>query len=128
MANQQETYAIRIDKCERYERMVSVVAAALLGQVACIAAGATDHAPYPFTPVAFTLILVASLCLGQARIGFDWLATRLRRDLMAGSAAETSPVPQGTEYRRSNKLYSTGLLLTLLGGLTVAVGAWFPSP
>ena len=42
-----ETYQVRIDKCARYERLIAVVAAGLLGEIACIAAGAFNHAPYP---------------------------------------------------------------------------------
>lgn len=128
MSSRPETYQVRIDKCVRYERMIAVVAAGLLGEIACIAAGAFNHAPYPLQPIAFTVILLAAFFLVQARVNFDWLATRLNRQLMTGAAQPDTLLPNGTSYRGANYLFRLGLISTGLGGALIVAAAWFPPP
>ena len=126
-----ETYKIRLGHYEHRVRMITYVAAALLGEIACIAAGVFDTTntfPQFLKALTFTQVIVASLSLVFARAQFEWEVTKLETYLHKNSldgdhelAAEHQPLPPKPEL-----LWRTSLCLIVFGGICILLGAWQP--
>lgn len=121
------SYARRIDECDRRERMIITVGAALLGEIACVAAGASDHAQIP-KHLAFIAILLSGFCLAKARVAFEYHATSLRRLVRDDGISEREELrPEHDEWPEgADSYWYSGIILALLAGATIAAAAVWP--
>ena len=124
-----ETYKIRLDHYAHRVRMVTYVAAGLLGEIALIAAGVFGPSPLSIMleALTFTQIAVTAATLVFARSKYEWETTKLRTFLYVNSMAEHAPL--GKQHRQlastPESLWVTSLLLFALGGACILVGAWW---
>lgn len=125
----EDTYNVRIDKYAGYERMIVTLAAALLAQIATLAAGALKSSDPLFAQVAYTLIFMSAACLGLARFTFGKHASLLQRDLK--ECPDLGPRQIPTCKRPSDvarRVYHIGLALGGTAAVCILVGVWRPSP
>ena len=111
--------------------MIAYVAAALLGEIACIAAGVFSQkstAGIILKALTFTQVIATSVTLVLARAQFEWEAAKLRAYLSKRALPNTTPLkrrhqalPQKPEF-----LWRASLYLLLSGGVFILLGSWGP--
>lgn len=122
-----DTYDVLIDKLQRYDRMILMIAAALLALIGTLAAGALKTSHHLFTQIAYTFIFLSGAVLALARSTFDKHASVLRRDLQKHPHLGSTTVPQRKRPSPYLRLvYRIGLGLTCFAGVCILAGIWCP--
>ena len=126
-----ETYQIRLDHYGHRVRMIAYVAAALLGEIACIAAGVFSQkstAGIVLKALTFTQVIATSVTLVLARAQFEWEAAKLRAYLGKHALPNTTPLKRLHQAlpRKPELLWRASLYLLLSGGLFILIGSWEP--
>ena len=121
-----DTYATRLDQYKRRERLITYVAAAFAGEIACIAAGALDNSPHLFKGLFFLVVIIGAGALAMAYVRFEWRATLLLRDIKFKNKNESDKLKDQPWPRTAENLWVTALFCIFTGGILVIFGAWWP--
>lgn len=109
-----EDYKTRLDHYAHRVRMIAYVAAALVGEIACIAADVFQTSVFGITlkALTFTQIVATSVTLVFARAKFEWKTAKLRAYLRKHSLTEDAklakrhrPLPEKPERLWRTSLY-----------------------
>jgi hypothetical protein len=127
-----ETYRMRLRAYERRERTTTWVGAGLLGLVALSAGNLAGSefvdVPSVIKALLSTLVILSGAFLAQARIGFEWESTKIKR------REEDEPGHLASQLSDDDRKwpglygfsYNFGILLVALAGLCALVAAWWP--
>ena len=111
--------------------MIAYVAAALLGEIACIAAGVFSQQStfvIILKALTFTQVTVTSVTLVLARAQFEWEAAKLRAYLAKRALPKTTRLKRRHQAlpRKPELLWGASLCLLLSGGFFILLGSWEP--
>lgn len=127
-----QTYRMRLRQYERRERTTTWVGAGLFGLIALSAGNLAGSSfldvPKVIKALLSTLIILAGALLAQARIGFEWESTKIKR------GEEDKPGHLNTSLSDDDKKwpafyefsFNVGILLVALAGICALVAAWWP--
>lgn len=121
----QDTFYDRIDKYNRNDRLILMIAGALLAEIATIATGALDDSPPIFKQIAYTLIFASGFFLAASRSKYDKHASRLRRHVEKYPSMRHARIPSRTRRPvAAQPFYCFGLFLSFAAGLCILAGVW----
>jgi hypothetical protein len=97
-ARQRDTYSKRIASYKRRESMATWTGAGLAGVTLLVAGGVGEtvgggSVPPVVTALILTLIVLSAGTLAIARVGFEWAATELERELHGQRSKERQKLP-----------------------------------
>lgn len=123
------TYALLIQQLERRETLTTWVGAGIAGVVAFMAAGAAANAPWFLKSLIFTLVIAAGLLWSYARVGFEWAATQLRREVAGTQEMLQWPVPKTPDPwpKVADQCWTGCLVLIFVTWLILLIAIWFPA-
>ena len=128
MNAQTDTYRSRLRKYQRRERMTIWIGAAYAALIALMTTKSFDqsNSPAALNALLVTLIVGGGLCLGRARIGFEWLATQIERQLEDGEAKPTDAFPVNDLWPTGiDRYWLISLYLIALAALSMLVSVWW---
>lgn len=120
-----ETYKERAAMYERRAQMATWLGASLAGFVALMAAGAVPEEPSFLLAGVSSLIALAALCAGFARVGFEWEATLIRRDAPNETALLKPLKEEDQTWPRCERWWMAFLVFYWLSGLAFFVSVWW---
>lgn len=125
-----DTYKTRIRQYERRERLTTWFGAGYLAVTALMTTKVFEQAnpPAPLTAILITLIVFGGGSLGFARVGFEWAATLLRRQIEDATVQENDTLlPADNEWpNRAEQLWVVSILSMAAAGLVALLCAWWP--
>lgn len=125
-----ETYQLRIRKYQRREALTTWIGAAYLALTALMTTKVFDEARVPtiLPALLVTLIVVGGGFLGLARVGFEWKATELQRNIDDGRYAMNDQLSAADETwpQTVEHFYTISLCFIVAAGAVMVACAWWP--
>ena len=126
-ATDKETYRGRLREYERREQMTIWVAGGVAALVTFVAVGALQDAPAVLKPIVLSAAIIAGVAIAFARVGFEWAATLIKRDIEDGKVQATDDLdnshrnwPSGPE-----RWWTVALIALAFGWLVIVIGIWW---
>lgn len=126
MTSKAQSYRDRIEQYERRVHMCTWMGASLAGFIALIAVNAIPESPTALKPIVFTLIAVAATSAAYTRVGFEWEATKLKREIESQKLPVTTVLPaQYDEWPRTERWWSLFLYSYAFAGVFLLISIWW---
>lgn len=122
------TYGKRLRQYRTRESTIVWVGAGLAGLIGLLASNSSADAPRALTAAVVTLIILGGGALAQARISFQWAATKLDRAIQDGAPGTwQQQLPQGKERNwpvGAEVAWNLGRLLVVVAAILYGVAVW----
>lgn len=129
MSTAPETYNVRLRKYQRRERMSIWVGAGYAGLIALMTTKIFEqaNAPYWLTAALVTLVVLGGGALGRARVGFEWVATQIERDIEDQVIQKGDTLPNGYQWPAQAELFWTvTLVFIFIAAIAMLATVWWP--
>ena len=123
-----DTYQKRLRKYHRRERLITWIGAGYVALIAMMTTKAFEKAgaPQVLDALLITLIGIGGYCLGRARVGFEWLATLIDRQIEDGDVKLENQMPVTDVWPKNlDRYWFASIYMISAAGVVVLIIVWW---